>query len=385
MYPDNETNLGEIGRWRDWLWRYRAIPGTMGGASKSLLRATLHRELYCSVQWDAKRLRQSAGGIIRNGPAGQGEYVGRMVHWDMPAAYATEIGTMRYGGRWFPEANTTRQWLNHLTRQAVPVYVRARVYVPKGLPYGPLPTRPAKPLRPLMASLYNLSGKRYPVGRSIQGIWTWEEILSAEAAGCSFRVIEAWKHSAPKQSPFRFWWTAIQEGREMQGLAGLLAKVTGNALWGNFALDPSIHGRATITSCDPKKRGRKRWSIRTPKPRPFPLPAIDLAEIVAGRVRARLYDAMREAGADLVCAHTDGLWARDVELGAGWRPKDSAHRLQLLTPQHLRYWPAAGAGAPSVVYAGVPLEGAQGAFERDWGRYTEGVQGGEYLPAPEAV
>jgi hypothetical protein len=71
-------------------------------------------------------------------------------------------------------------------------------------------------------------------------------------------------------------------------------------------MDPTLRGS---TSIHYKPKGYKRIEIRKPKPRPYPLPAIDLAEVVAGRVRARLYDAIISCGEQLLCAHTDGLWA----------------------------------------------------------------------------
>jgi hypothetical protein len=367
MYEQSEHNLREIVRWRDWLNRYRAIPGTMGGASMSLLKAKIHKPLYCSANWDVSRLRQSAGGRITNGPFGSGEYTGQLAHWDLPAAYATEIGTVRYGGRWF-QSGTHRAHLDDMHRKRVPIFVRARVYVPKGLQFGPLPTRPRTPLHPFKALLLQHSGRRYPTGKTIQGIWTYEEIIVAEQVGCTVKIIEAWKHSAPMDSPFRSWWVAVQEGREMQGLAGLLAKTTGNALWGMFAMDPSLRGS---TSIHYKPKGYKRIEIRKPKARPYPIPAVDLAEIVAGRVRARLYEAIATLGDRLVCAHTDGLWAMEPTTMPGdWRIKSRASEMQLLDPQRYRYWDR---GKPSVTYSGVPIEQAAESFETKWGEYVEAV------------
>lgn len=156
----------------------------------------------------------------------------------------------------------------------------------------------------------------------------------------------------------------------MQGLAGLLAKTTGNALWGMFAMDPALRGSSSIHY---RPRAGKRLEIRKPKPRPYPLPAIDLAEIVAGRVRARIYEAMVSLGNSLVCAHTDGLWststggATNGALG-GWRIKDTASEMQLLTPQAYRYW---SGGAPSVIFSGVPVEQSHEAFERAWKKHDQ--------------
>lgn len=365
LYERTEPNVSEIARWRDWLWRYRAIPSTMGGTSMSLLKSRLHRKLFCSVGWEVKNLKQSAGGIIRMGTHGPGEYHGHLAHYDLPAAYAAEIGNMRYGGHWWVEENLNPLWLNHLASKNVPILIRARVYIPAkfGHGNGPLPIRPPKPLNPLKAQVLTLSGKRYPVGKSIQGVWTWEELRGAQQHGCKVTMIAGWHHASPIRSPFSDWWSAIQEGRNMEGLAGVLAKVTGNALWGMFALDPTIRGKRSIHY---KPTRNRKVQIRDLRRNSYPIPAIDLAEIVAGRVRARLWEAMQACGDDLLCAHTDGLWAYEgVSVGPEWRAKEHARRLQLLSPQHMRWW-APGRARPMTMYSGVPYEQADESFERDW-------------------
>ncbi len=377
MYADTEINLREIARWRDWLHAYGAVPGTSGGASMGLLKGTLRHPLWCSVGWDTKRIRQSSGGRISNGPAGQGVFNGDLHHYDLQAAYANGIGTLRYGGRWFPERNTTDRWLDTLTRQGVPVFARAAVYVPKHAPYGPLPCHTVpRALRrhkhhPLLREIMRLTGKMYPRGQRVQGWWPIEEIRAAEQVGATVKLLEVWKHAAPKESPFRHWLAAVNEGREMGGLAGGLAKITGNALWGQFALDPTIRGTRTIRRYTP---GRKLPQIVKLGGHPFQLPAIDLAEIVAGRIRARLLLAMLACDDGLVCAHTDGLWANgDVNLSAEWRTKATARRVELLTPQKLRYYPRRA--EPVTVYSGVPVEQGGAAFDKDWGRYLDRCTG----------
>lgn len=375
VHESTELNCHELGRWRDWLYRHGAMPGTAGGSSLGLLKGTLRRPLWCSVGWDRKRIRQSAGGRITNGPGGPDAYTGELAHYDLQAAYANGIGTTRYGGRWTPERVTAPQWLNHLTTQGTPLLVHARVYVPKHAPYGPLHTFSVPPklrkhrFHPFVRMLMSASGNDYPTGKHVQGWWPVEEIRVAQRMGCSVRILDVWKHVAPKESPFRHWLAAVNEGREMSGLAGLLAKVTGNALWGNFALDPTMYGRRTIRRYTSRKR---RPQVVKLDSRTFTaVPAVDLAEIVAGRVRARLLDAMLACGDSLLCAHTDGLWATTgVPLGDEWRVKATAHRVELLTPQKLRYYPRGS--SPVTVYSGVPIEQGAAAFDRDWEKYDAG-------------
>ena len=148
----------------------------------------------------------------------------------------------------------------------------------------------------------------------------------------------------------------------MPGLAGVLAKVTGNALWGRFCMDSRVQGRKSIRSLNGNLSSRE-----------VPLwggvpPAHDLAEIVSGRVRAELTRLMLRAGDGLLSAHTDGAWVRgDLALAGGWREKQPARRLDLVDPQTLRYWPApAHPSEPWIVYAGVPARKAPAAFEKRW-------------------
>lgn len=387
VHESTELTCRELGRWRDWLHQHGAVPGTPGGSSLGLLKGTLRRPLWCSVGWDRKRIRQSAGGRITNGPGGPGAYDGNLSHFDLQAAYANGIGTVRYGGRWVPERVTAPQWLDSLTRQGVPLLVHARVYVPKHAPYGPLHTFsvPAKLRKhqhhPLIRQLMAATGDSYPTGRHVQGWWPIEEIRVAERMGCSVRIKDAWKHVSPKESPFRHWLVAVNDGRSMEGLAGLLAKVTGNALWGNFALDPTMYGRRTIRRYI--HTGKRPQVVKLPQ-KPTHLPATDLAEIVAGRVRARLLNAMLWCGPLLVCAHTDGLWAADgVTLPDEWRVKATARRVELLTPQKLRYYPRQS--SPVTVYSGVPLEQGEAAFDKDWGRFEQRASNTDDTPYMQMV
>lgn len=366
MYSRSEDNLRSLCRWRDWLYEYRALPATMGGSSMSLLRARVARVLVCSKQWDTKRIVQSAGGRITLGPNGRGSFSGQIVHWDLPAAYATQIGTLRYGGMWRSDPNHSIIHLDTLVETGAPVFVRAQAYIPKSLTFGPLCRRYRKPLHPFRAQMMLYTGERYPTGCTMQGWWTWEELQSARAVGCSVKILDVWHHASPPKSPFVRWWEAVQEGRELQGLSGLLAKTTGNALWGNFAFDPAVRGKKSIHS-----RTASGFTSRHPRILPRIVNAIELAEVVAGRTRAKLYDAMVEMGDDLICAHTDGFWARadnGREPSGEWRVKETAHRIDVLSPQNLRYHTG---GRKHVIYSGVPMEQAEAAFDVAWGAYLE--------------
>jgi hypothetical protein len=365
--PDPKRNLRSLAAWRDWLARYGAAPtSTTGGAAWSLLRATLEDRLWLSGG-AVPPLLQTLGGRQELGPAGQGRFVGRLVHLDLEAAYASELGGLPYGGKWI-EADGTfepEEW----AAEGRPVFCRARVRIPE-MNTGPLPRRPRRRVYGLDAVWF---GPTYPTGTTLQGVWSWQELEAARLAGCRIRILDTWVHLASGRRPFAPWWEAIQDGRRMPGLAGLLAKVTGNALWGQFCMDSRNNGTRTI-------RGRGAGTTLVERPHPMRggrPPAHDLAETISGRVRARLFTLMNVTGDDLLSAHTDGAWIQggewvddltvDLESedgGAAWRLKHSASRLDLLDPQVLRYWPRRS--RPVTVYAGRTRDEADDAFDARW-------------------
>ncbi|MDE3097722.1 MAG: hypothetical protein KGK07_17180, partial [Chloroflexota bacterium] len=197
----------------------------------------------------------------------------------------------------------------------------------------------------------------------IQGVWTWQEVEAAVGAGATLlKVLGGWVHISARR-PFLPWWERIQEGRSVPGLAGLLAKMTGNALWGRFCLDNRAAGVRTIRRRDGDVLKQRRLQSKGGIP-----PAHDLAETVSGRVRAELFRVLAAAGEQVISAHTDGAWIRASGLDpAGWRLKGVARRLDVLDPQVLRYWPSPPAeGEPWVVFSGVTAERAPETFEREW-------------------
>lgn len=368
--------LGELARYRDWLAEHGAAPtGTTGSASMSLLRGRLETDLITSMG-TRPPLLQTRGGRQEVGPAGPGSFTGGIVNFDLPSAYASTLGMVRYGGVWSTADQLPQRWQVYADA-GLPVFVKAKVRVPD-LPYGPLIRRLQKRVHPMQMLVYSSTREPdgtswlYPTRRRIQGIWTWQEIVTAERHGATIeRIIEVYVHRSGWQ-PFAPWWAAIQKGRELGNVAGAFAKMTGNALWGRFAMDPRVQGRRTISRLGPRGRMVK-VELRQ---NPFQWPAHDLAETVAGRVRAELYDAMMIAGPRMLSAHTDGLWCRstgDDEIALrldGWRAKQKAVRLDLLDPQTLRYFHWRN-GEPQHVMAGVPFLEAPAAFQRRWQLFTE--------------
>jgi hypothetical protein len=357
--------------WRDWLGTYSAAPtGTSGSAAWSLLRACLERRLITG-SGERPPVDRTVGGRQELGPAGQGSFDGPLQLYDLPSAYASTLAGLRYGGVWLEAAESAGRELGKYAGTDTPVFVRAQVTVPLGLPLAPLPSR-TRARRPRSWMEAALLGPRYPHGR-LQGVWTWEEVTAAQEAGCRVRILDGWIHRSGWQ-PFAPWWRAIQDGRRMPGLAGQLAKITGNALWGRFCMDLRAGGTRTIRH----RQGRGLRS-RPLAQRSQQWPAHDLAETVSGRVRAHLFTFMLENYDGLVSAHTDGAWLQGDAVDPGdWRLKDQASQLDVLDPQCLRYW-RRGESEPSVVYAGVPAERAAEMFERRWrkGSLVRGERAGD--------
>lgn len=360
-YPEQpQAALAGIIAWRNWLCGYGAAPGgSLGGSGLSLVKATLEHPLWTAVG-ELPPVRFVLGGRQELGPQGApAVYRGPLAHLDMRAAYAKALGELRYGGRWL---RAGARYPLELEQAGKLLFINAQVEIPEA-ELGPLPERPRSE-RGLFAALLN--PVVYPTARTLQGTWTIEELDEAEAAGCKIkRVLEIWLHTPGyHERPFAPWWEAIQQGRELAGFGGVLAKATGNATWGMFAV--RRHGRRQLLrrSREPGGRSVREWSAPLPARGNPSLRAPDLAESITGRVRAELHRGMRLAGEQLICAHTDGLWAFEGVAVPGWRRKLSGRELRLLNPQAFAWTDKDG--TVEYVVAGVPAWRAEEHFERAW-------------------
>lgn len=357
--------LADLVAWRDWLLKAkaRAASGTVGSEAMSLLRASLVGELPIvfgqayAVASDRPPIRWTRGARTQDGPGGQGAYRGQLVQLDLPSAYSSLLGSLRYGGAWLQIDVRGQHFGSWLMERAEPMFVRCQVQVPE-LPTGPLLRMERRRSNFITMHELALRGSPdppYPSGCYLTGTWTRDEIVAAMESGCAVEPLQAWVHRSPRQ-PFRRWWELIGQGREeLRGEAGeLLVKMTGNALVGQFSREG---GRRTI-------RGGGRRMRRLPSGFQ-PYPAHDLAEYVTGTTRARLYELIRWAGDRLLTCHTDGAWVRDdgTPFPEGWRVKQRAHRLELLAPAMYRFWRGRW---PQVVFAGAPAIEAEERFSEEW-------------------
>ena len=352
--------------WRDWLESYGAAPaGSLGGSGLSLVKASLRRPLWTSVG-SVPPITFTMGGRQETAQPAPAHYRGALVHSDIQAAYANTLGGVLYGGRW-----ERYEWrpLWRASAEKNPgllIYVRAIVEVPEledrfpQLPAGhrgPLLSRPRKAPHPV-DSLFWALDDRFPAGRRIQGTWTFAELEEAEAAGCRIKkVLDVWLHESGEK-PFELWLERVHEGRGMPNEFGRrLAKATGNATWGQFAI---AKGRRQVVA-----KGRdERLPLRGGNPSQR---AFDLAESIAGRVRSNLYRGMYAAGRQLVTAHTDGLWSLGGSV-LGWRQTDRADEMRIFDAQH--YATRRGNEPWDYTVAGV-LEPEEW-FEETWARSLVG-------------
>ncbi len=369
-FPDDpDDQLEGLVRWRDWLVGYGAsCQASLGSASWSLLRASLEETLWTGVG-SVPPIQFTMGGRIELGPMGPGEWWG-VEHWDFQAAYAYTLGRLEYGGRWLRDETRLDRTMaiRHLERGGTG-FVRAKILIPRMLS-GPLVERP----KTYQGSLSSLLPTNYPHGVALTGIWTWQEIEAALAAGCKIlKVLDVYLHLVPEGNrfPFRQWWERVLEGRSLGGFAGLLAKATGNALWGQFALVPKGHRQ--IMSYYRASDGRAQRYVRNVPRRGQRPGAPDLTETITGRVRAQAFRFMLGTGQRLLSVHTDGGW---VLAGESWLPprgmrmKQEAERIQVLGAQCLRYWPVDKFGDPPkdpvTIVAGWPPQLADETFDQLW-------------------
>lgn len=359
-FPDDDDDaVYGLERWRGWLASEGAAPqGSLGSTSMSLLRASLRRTLWTGVPASSvPPIRFTIGGRQELGPAGApAEYTGRLRHYDLRAAYAVTLGRLEYGGRWYTLDAGAARLAERLDAAGRMVFVHARVRL-DGDVLGPLVRRPRSEPRAVLGYF-----PEYPRAGAVQGVWTYPEVRAASDNGADVRIDGGWFHANGDPDPYPFlpWWRRVEAGRSLGGFAGLLAKATGNALWGQFCI--SSGGRKQLLYYH---KGRRHIvDVRIAGTRK---PAHDLSEYLTGKVRAELYRFAVAAGDRLCCCHTDGGW---IDAGDGWtypepwRQKERASRLRVLDPQVLAYTDAGG--VERYVVSGWPQDAAGERFETDW-------------------
>lgn len=360
-FPEDDTvALQAFIEWRNWVEEYNAkCSGTVASVSWSIWRATLSSAFVSPKEWP-KAVQFPIGGRLVPCREENSAYIGSFLQWDMSAAYAKRLGGIRFGGR-------NSKWIEvqpdshyaEAASQGVPVYVVAKVWVPR-MKHGPLPQRRK------VYSPFSYAPINYFTGKQLYGTWTVQEIQQAIEAGCTVKVERVWLHAGGELS-FEKWWSIIQEGREhLYGFAKYLAKATGNSLWGQFAFREKK--RKVRWFDDDGKRNHRiilpRIGNRPKSP--------ELADQLSGQIRADLYSFVRQANGFLLQANTDGAWIDETDTVRPpdiWRIKERAVMMEFIDAATYRYWKP-GESDPTYVMAGVPFNVQQKSFEAVWkGRY----------------
>ena len=361
--------LEQLIEYRDWLVNEGAKPHcSSGSTSISLLRAKLSHKLITGLGANPP-IEYTRGGRTLMGLEGKGKFEGQIVHWDLPAAYASTIGTIRYNGSWEVRPfNSAIKAYNH----GAPVFCHATVEIP-GLKFGPLPETIRSASNPLEGALLNKFG--YARDGMIEGLWTLNELFAAEEVGCRITPLQCWAMLTGEQ-PFLPWWNAILRGRELKGeISRSLAKRVGNALWGMFCTDGSAKTKKVIIHCEKGKTKTRRIKFR----RNGQKPGHDLAEAISSSVRAKLYQHVVAANSHLICGHTDGIWVKGkYDVPDGWRIKQLAKRIDVLDPQTFRYF--IDAQTAYVVMAGIPPKMAAKKFDKKWSSYERSLAAKSNVP-----
>jgi hypothetical protein len=364
--------LKQLVEFRDWLDDEGSkAQCTFGSIAISLLKAKIDRRIITGLGGgqNSPPIEFTRGGRQYLPPGGSGRFDGSISNWDLPAAYASTIGNINWDGYWCqcPYKHAVKAY-----NRGLPVYVHATVEIPS-LTVGPLPINHTHPPNPLSTAIHHIHG--YPVDKKLEGIWTLNELLSAEEAGCKFTPLICWTMMTDKQ-PFLPWWSAIKTGRQLSGpISRALAKRTGNALWGTFCRDGNQKGKKIAVHYDNGKRKVRRLNYRN-NTQPA---GHDLAEAISSSVRAKLYQHILAADTHLLSAHTDGMWVQGkYTVPDGWRIKQEAQRIDLLDPQNLRYY--ISANNSRVVMSGVPYKLAPEKFEERWERFEHYNSNPDDLP-----
>jgi hypothetical protein len=334
-----ESALQSLILWANWLRESECNIGSLAGSAWSLWRSTIHHPLtVVSPKLDWRRVPM--GG--RQSMARPGIY-SNINFWDIQAAYPSSMHRLAFPTKYY-EADTI-----DLEDRDTPGFAEATVKIPRRY-WGPLPM--------ILEDDMPFGNLSFPTGSRLDGIWATNELRLARDTGAQIKIHRAWVGTGIERLFTNPWWDRIVEGRALPGLAGQLAKVTANALWGSFI----VEGRATWLTWDGNKLVTEPDRYQA-KPKSY-----SIAALLTAYVRERMF---REAymTIPIIGAHTDCVFVPDGhqpefagEESGCWRVKDTASELTLIDPQIYRY--IRPDGTERFVVSGVLPKDAPKAFAR---------------------
>lgn len=308
---------GDVSTCLDWLDGYGVGPSSLSAMSWRLFEASLPKEQ--TIYFDGPTGRSALFGGRQE--IAEPKNYKHMESWDIRAAYPDSMASGNYAAS-LREVSS----LTHLD-PATPGLARATVFVPRDLPFAPLPTRIAADLI------------QFQWGR-VRGTWAWRELAAAQALGCEVKVDRVWAPSR-EVDLFSTWWMMAQTGRDLPGMAAQMAKNLANRTWGQFGMVGS--DRTIVRWEDPAGNHPYEAPIGRGQ-----LPHAATAHIAAettARVRVRvLEEALYSDVSRPVHIDTDGVIFRKrshrpkrVGKAFGeWSKRADMQRLELRAPQLYR-------------------------------------------------
>lgn len=339
--PEVFASLSEV---VGWLADQGVRMSSLSTTAWSLWRSTLPAPLTLGFSAKVGRAAMYGG---RQGADRPAEFTDQ-VSLDIASAYPHAMASRPYAGLLREVSRSTT------LDPEVAGIVRATVVMPDDLPFPALPVR----VTPEMI--------QWRWG-TLQGTWTWAELVAATNLGASVAVERCW---APQTTvdPFGPWWEVVRAGREaVSPAAAPLVKAIANTTFGCFAMDGS--DRASVQWLD--DIGERPERIRQPAKFVPQANTVHLAAETTSRVRVRMLTEGLYGDAEAPChVDTDGIIvsgrsAARRHLGDGpgqWRVKNVMDLVEVKAPQVYRWrgidqcW--------HYVVSGVPPERAPHLFDR---------------------
>lgn len=332
---DVETAWQALCQWRKWVTESGGVPTSLAGSSWSIFRTTLPAGVIAAASRYPFPTEELAFGGRQEGKTGVFDNVSL---WDIRSAYQASMRDTWIAAAYGEIYRARKVNFRH------PGFTAASVGLPRW-EFGPIPEIHRKKGTGRIRA-------RYPAKGLIEGIWDNQELEMANAIGCRIYIRQQWLGRAIKL-PWRKWSAIMTTGRELNGTAGKLAKLTANSLWGAFA---SSAEKQWIKCEDGVFSTVAVEKAKTP-------PCAAISSHVASHVRVRLFTEALWIGEPLIAAHTDSMIApagfepygpMGNEIGH-WRKDADAIKLEILNPQTYRYKTAPEAEWENVI-SGVPTE-----------------------------
>lgn len=363
-FPDNPHEaVRQYAYWRDWVEENGGnIVGTISNTSLTLFKASLDGREYETPYDNIEGITNPLGGRLLPCKSSWTTFNGAFVQWDLYSAYSRALSELQFGGsgsRWIETNNSSN--LDSLVEKGYLVYIEATVKIPD-IELGPLPIRKNRRAKSPLWSWIS-----FPINRTIEGIWTYEEIRQAQIIGCKIKIKRIIYHQATgKKYWHKDWYSIIQSGKEsLQGFSRSLAKQTGNSLWGRYAMRP----RPSRTKWR-DENGKREYQIRNlgiSKGNQ----CMELADQLCGKIRASLFELAISATDNLIQGNTDGAWIKYDERwrppSNDWRDKIKSSRIDIIDDRTYRYWEP-GEKDPEYIAPGIDLDYQKTIFDKWWER-----------------